>query len=215
MSVDSSGTEPVQRTPRWSLIRSLTLADWVTLVNATCGVLSVFSALEYTSGEGPQAAWLALGLIPVAGIADFFDGRIARRIRRQSILGADLDSLADLLSFGLAPAAIAFALGLNGGWDKVLLVYFVCCGLSRLARFNVTAAELADTTGKVKYFEGTPIPSSVGLVAIIAALYGNDRMGANVPFGVLSLGWELHPLSLLFAVSGTAMISKRLRVPKF
>lgn len=215
MSVNASGPAPAQRTARFSLIRSLTLADWVTLVNATCGVLSVFSALEYASGAGDQAAWLALGLIPVAGIADFLDGRIARRIRRQSVLGADLDSLADLLSFGLAPAAIAFALGLNGGWDKVLLVYFVCCGLSRLARFNVTAAELADTTGKVKYFEGTPIPSSVGLVAIVAALYANDRMGSNVPLGVLCLGWDLHPLTLLFGISGTAMISKRLRVPKF
>jgi CDP-diacylglycerol--serine O-phosphatidyltransferase len=104
------------------LIRSLTLADFVTLGNATCGVLAIFSALEFVDSGNPSTAWLALGLVPAAGVADFLDGRIARRSRRQSVLGADLDSLADLLSFGMAPAAIAFALGLNGGWDKAILV---------------------------------------------------------------------------------------------
>jgi CDP-diacylglycerol---serine O-phosphatidyltransferase len=211
----SPDPQAAPRARRWSLIRSLTLADFVTLGNATCGVLAIFAALEFVDSGNPSTAWLALALVPAAGVADFLDGRIARRSRRQSVLGADLDSLADLLSFGMAPAAIAFALGLKGGWDKAILVYFVCCGLSRLARFNVTAAELSDATGKVRYFEGTPIPSTVLLVLVLALLQASGLVGSNLPFGVVNLGWELHPISFLFAASGSAMISKRLRVPKF
>jgi CDP-diacylglycerol---serine O-phosphatidyltransferase len=211
----SPDPQAAQRALRWSLVRSLTLADFVTLTNATCGVLAIFSALEFATSGDASTAWLALGLVPAAGVADFLDGRIARTSRRQSVLGADLDSLADLLSFGMAPAAIAFAFGLNGGWDKAVLVYFVCCGLSRLARFNVTAAELSDASGKVRYFEGTPIPSTVLLVLVLAVLQASGHVGANLPFGMVTLGWQFHPFSLLFAVSGSAMISKRLRVPKF
>ena len=73
------------------------------------------------------------------------DGYVARLNRaRQSVLGADLDSLADVISFGVAPAVLGFTLGLRGGWDMLVLTYFVVCGVSRLARFNVTAAALAD-----------------------------------------------------------------------
>ena len=69
------------------------------------------------------------------------DGYVARLNRtRQSVLGADLDSLADVISFGVAPAVLGFTLGLRGGWDMLVLTYFVVCGVSRLARFNVTAA---------------------------------------------------------------------------
>ena len=62
--------------------------------------------------------------------------------KRQSVLGADLDSLADVISFGVAPAVLGFTLGLRGGWDMVILTYFVVCGVSRLARFNVTSSAL-------------------------------------------------------------------------
>jgi CDP-diacylglycerol--serine O-phosphatidyltransferase len=57
---------------------------------------------------------------------------------------------------------------MNGLWDVVILVYFVCCGVSRLARFNVTVEELSAGAGKVTYFEGTPIPSSLVLAGIVA-----------------------------------------------
>ena len=84
-------------------------------------------------------------------MCDVLDGYVARlNKKRQSVLGADLDSLADVISFGVAPAVLGFTLGLRGGWDMAILTYFVVCGVSRLARFNVTSAELADeTTGKV------------------------------------------------------------------
>jgi hypothetical protein len=67
------------------------------------------------------------------------------------VLGADLDSLADIISFGVAPAVLGYTLGLRGGWDMLCLTYFVVCGVSRLARFNVTAEALAIKRPKVSF----------------------------------------------------------------
>jgi CDP-diacylglycerol--serine O-phosphatidyltransferase len=131
------------------------------------------------------------------------------------MLGQELDSLADLVSFGVAPAVLAFGLGMRGGWDAVGLVYFVACGISRLARYNATASSLSDETGKVAYFEGTPIPTSLAIVALLGALAAYDRIGLALPGGQFELGpFVLHPLVLIYVVSGSAMISKTLRIPK-
>jgi CDP-diacylglycerol--serine O-phosphatidyltransferase len=151
-------------------------------------------------------------------VLDFADGRIARWRFKSSPLGADLDSLADVISFGMAPAALAFAVGMRGTLDVIVLLYFVACGISRLARFNVTAAQLSDGTGKVKYFEGTPIPTSLALVAVLAVATWQGRIGVGEQLlgGVWELGpVSLHPLVLLYLLSGSAMISKTLRIPKF
>jgi CDP-diacylglycerol--serine O-phosphatidyltransferase len=99
--------------------------------------------------------------------------------------------------------------------DVVILLYFVACGISRLARFNVTADALTDENGKVKYFEGTPIPSSVLIVGLLAVLHFQGRLGPNLWLGSWAVGSVvLHPLALVYAVSGSAMIST-VRVPKF
>ena len=129
-------------------------------------------------------------MLPVVALVfDAMDGYVARRDkRRQSLLGADLDSLADIVSFGVAPAVLGYTLGLRGFWDVLVLTYFVCSGISRLARFNVTAASLTNAaTGKVRYFEGTPIPTSVVLVLLLAVVYRLGLTGANFPGGQ----WEL------------------------
>jgi CDP-diacylglycerol--serine O-phosphatidyltransferase len=104
---------------------------------------------------------------------------------------------------------------MRGGWDRAVLIYFVACGVSRLARFNVTAEALAEGGDKVKYFEGTPIPTSVLLTAVLAVAAWQDRLGTALWGGVLQVGpWQLHPLVLLFVLSGSLMISKTLRIPK-
>jgi hypothetical protein len=123
-----------------------------------------------------------------------------------------------VISFGVAPATLAYAAGLRGGWDWIILIYFVCCGVSRLARFNVTAEKLAgdSASGKVKYFEGTPIPTSVVLTGVLAleAWRGCVERG-ELDGGVFTLGpWDLHLLTLLFALSGSLMISKTLADPQ-
>ena len=145
------------------MLRSYTPADALTIGNASCGTISIFLCLDYIAAGNRRLLWIAFILLPLALVCDVLDGYVARlNPRRQSVLGADLDSLADVISFGVAPAVLGFTLGLQGGWDMLCLTYFVVCGVSRLARFNVTASALADsTTGKVKYFEGTPIPTSI------------------------------------------------------
>ena len=201
--------------PHFSLLRTFTPADFVTMLNAVSGICSVFATFEYGRTTQLAYAWAAIALVGLAAVADFLDGRIARRSRRASALGGDLDSLADLVSFGVAPAILAFAIGMNGGWDWLVLAYFVCCGLSRLARYNVTASALAGENGKVLYFEGTPIPTSVVLVGIVAVLVAQGRVHEQLPLGELRLGpGAFHPFVLLYLVSGTLMVSARLRLPK-
>jgi CDP-diacylglycerol---serine O-phosphatidyltransferase len=199
---------PAPKPKRFSLIRSFVLADFLTLGNAFCGTGSVLALMQYLVASDDRWLITAMALLPVALAFDFADGRVARWRHRVSSLGADLDSLADIISFGLAPAALGFAVGLRGGLDVAILLYFVACGISRLARFNVTADALSDENGKVKYFEGTPIPSSVLLVGLIAVLHWQDRLGAVMWLGQWEFGsLVLHPLALLFAFSGSAMIS--------
>jgi CDP-diacylglycerol--serine O-phosphatidyltransferase len=208
---------PVTGKPRkhFSMIREMHLADLFTLANAACGVAGVFSAMVYVGSQSRAPFLAAATLAPAAFIFDVLDGRIARWRHTHSALGRELDSLADVISFGIAPAALGFAAGLQGAWDWVALIYFVCCGVSRLARYNVTAEELSGDADKVAYFEGTPIPTSVLLTAIFSVAAWQDRLGEDLYWGVWSLGpGDLHPLALLFVLSGTLMISKTLRIPK-
>ena len=200
----------------FSMLREFHLADFFTLGNAACGVGAIFLAMAFMANQTVGHSLAAAALLPAAFVFDVFDGRIARWRQTQSALGRELDSLADIISFGVAPAALAFAAGMQGGWDAVVLIYFVRCGVSRLARYNVTAEALSEGANKVKYFEGTPIPTSVVLVGVLAWAAWQGHLGANLWGGSWTvLGCTLHPLVLLFALSGTLMISKTLRIPKF
>jgi CDP-diacylglycerol--serine O-phosphatidyltransferase len=200
----------------FSMLRGFHLADFFTLGNAGCGIGAVLLAMLFMASGDAAHFFAAAALAPAAFVFDVLDGRIARARHQHSPLGRELDSLSDVISFGVAPAALGFAAGMQGGWDAAALVYFVCCGVSRLARYNVTAEELSGASGKVKYFEGTPIPTSVVLTAVLAFAQWQGRTGDSLWGGSLELGpWTLHPLSLLFVVSGSLMISKTLRIPKF
>ncbi|GAC1407577.1 MAG: CDP-alcohol phosphatidyltransferase family protein [Burkholderiaceae bacterium] len=200
----------------FSMLRGFHLADFLTLGNAACGVVGVFLAMRFMVSQTLIDFMLAAAMAPAAFIFDVFDGKVARWRQQHSALGRELDSLADVISFGVAPAALAFAGGLQGGWDCTSLVYFVCCGVSRLARFNVTAESLSDEGGKVRYFEGTPIPTSVALTALLAWAGWHSHLGALLYGGVWRIGpMALHPLTLLFLLSGTLMISKTVHIPKF
>jgi CDP-diacylglycerol---serine O-phosphatidyltransferase len=205
-------------TPRHlSMLRSYTPADALTIGNAACGTIAIFLCLDFLATGRGRFLWTAFLLLPLALVLDFLDGYVARLNRKkQSRLGADLDSLSDVISFGVAPAVLGFTLGMRGGWDMLILTYFVVCGVSRLARFNVTAESLSDAkTGKVKYFEGTPIPTSVVIVLLLAVAVYLGRIGDALWFGSTRIGpAELHPLALIYAASGSAMISATLRVPK-
>jgi CDP-diacylglycerol--serine O-phosphatidyltransferase len=199
------------------MLRSYTTADAFTIGNAACGTIAIFLCLDYLDTGRDRLLWIAFVLLPLALVLDLLDGYVARLDRaHRSTLGADLDSLADVISFGVAPAVLGFTLGLRGGWDMLCLTYFVVCGVSRLARFNVTADALTSRdTGKVKYFEGTPIPTSIAIVALLAAAFALDRVGDALWFGAVRVGPAgFHPLSLVYVASGSAMISATLRIPK-
>ena len=198
----------------FSMIREFHLADWFTLGNAVCGTGAMFSAMTYLGTDDVKHVYYAGGLVLAALIFDILDGRIARWRQKSSELGRELDSLADVISFGVAPAVIAYGCGMQGFYDRIVLAYFVACGVSRLARYNVTADALSQGTGKVKYFEGTPIPTSILLVGLLALAAWLGAVRENLWFGEVELaGYKLHPLVLLFALSGSLMIS-RFRIPK-
>lgn len=193
----------------FSMLRSFHVADLFTIANGCCGIVAIFHAMRFLLTLDPRSIYLATLLVPLAIAFDVLDGRIARWRHRASPMGRELDSLADLISFGVAPAAIAYAVGLRTTADQIVLVYFVLCGLSRLARYNVTADALADRQGKVRYFEGTPIPTSIVPLGLLLLAYHRERL---FPFEIF--GIEFHLTVLLFAVSGSLMISKTLKVPK-
>ena len=198
----------------FSMIREFHLADWFTLANAVCGTGALFSIMSYLELRQVQHVYFACGLVLAALIFDVLDGRIARWRQKTSAMGRELDSLADIISFGVAPAIIAYGCGMQGLYDRIVLAYFVACGVSRLARYNITAEALSEGADKVKYFEGTPIPTSIVLVLLLAVAAWMGAVRENLWFGeVHLLGFTLHPLVLLFALSGSLMIS-RIRVPK-
>ena len=198
----------------FSMIREFHLADWFTLANAFCGVGALFAVMTFLQTGDVRHIYFACWLIPAALVFDVLDGRVARWRQQSSELGRELDSLADVISFGVAPAAIAYGCGMQGLYDRVVLGFFVACGVSRLARYNVTAESLSDDAGKVKYFEGTPIPTSLVLVWLLAFAAWQEAIGEQLWFGLMKIGgFTLHPLVLVFAVSGSLMIS-RIRIPK-
>jgi CDP-diacylglycerol---serine O-phosphatidyltransferase len=196
------------------MIREFRLADWFTLANAMCGTGAMFSTLTYLESKDVRHVYFACWLVFAALIFDILDGRIARWRQKASMMGRELDSLADVISFGVAPAVIGYGCGMQGLYDRIVLIYFVTCGVSRLARYNITADALSDDGGKVKNFEGTPIPTSLVLVMLLfwAAMHGTLR--ESLWLGHIKLaGFTLHPLVLMFAVSGSFMIS-RVKIPK-
>jgi len=198
----------------FSMIREFQLADWFTLANAVCGAGAIFSIMSYLELHEVKHVFFACSLVLAALVFDFFDGRIARWRKKTSVMCRELDSLADVISFGVAPAIIGYGCGLVGLYDRIILVFFIACGVSRLARYNITAETLSEGTDKVKHFEGTPIPTSIFLVLLLAVSAWFGAVNQQLWFGEVTLfGFNLHPFVFLFALSGSLMIS-RLRIPK-
>lgn len=196
------------------MIRDFHFADWFTLANAVCGVGAVLTSMTFLETGDVSRIYVASAAILGALVFDVLDGRVARWRQTSSAMGRELDSLADVISFGVAPAVLAYACGMRGSVDRVVLAYFVACGVSRLARYNVTADELSGGSGKVTYFEGTPIPTSIVLVGVLALAAYFGAIGERLWLGEIEIGgFRLHWLALLYAASGSLMIS-RIRIPK-
>ena len=202
-------------TRHFSMIRDFHLADLFTLLNGACGTAAIFFSMSHIAERSDAKTYAAGAFVVFALVFDVLDGRIARWRHTASAMGRELDSLADVISFGVAPACVAYSLGFRGLWDAVCLLYFVVCGISRLARYNITAESMSQEAGKVTYFEGTPIPSSVLLVFVLMGLTWAGRVGDAIPGGAVDiLSYDLRPLVLLFVLSGSMMISKTVHIPK-
>lgn len=173
-------------------MRNFRLADCVTIMNGVCGSLSIFNSGKYMLTGNRNYLWIALWTPLFGMMFDLFDGKIARWRNESSMLGQELDSLADSISFGVAPAFLGFTIGLRSTLDIFILTTFICCGIARLARYNATVALIPkDKTGKSQYFEGLPIPTSLVLVGCMAACVKLNLIDGP-PFSSSSLSSNLH-----------------------
>lgn len=157
----------------------------LTLSSVFCGISSIY--LSSTSESASQLQ-IASWLIVAAMLCDLFDGRVARMTNAQSAFGVQLDSLADSLSFGAAPALLLFNWGMRPlGMTGVFIGFIFAAGaLMRLARFNVKAAE---DGGKSKYFEGLPTPLAAGAVVsmVLAHLSLTGHATTNATWNVAAM----------------------------
>lgn len=137
------------------------LPNLFTTGNLFCGFWAIISVFQ-------ERFFYAAVAILLACVFDVLDGKVARLSGATSKFGVQYDSLADLVSFGIAPALLAFSWALRpyGRFGWVAAFLFVACGALRLARFNVQS-----TTGEIKYFKGLPIPSAAIMIALTILLY--------------------------------------------
>src|SRR6187551_1870816 len=189
------------------------LPNLMTAGNLFCGFTATLKILEgallqsanadLAADRFHEAIWFILG----AFVFDFLDGRLARLGGRDTAFGREFDSLADVVSFGVAPALLVYRIVLQEfprtGW--VIAFVYLACGALRLARFNVVAAKHA---GAEKEFKGFPIPAAAGLIASLTLfmlwLAESERHLGNWKF-------VLPPLMLFLSF----MMFSRFRYPSF
>ena len=170
------------------------LPNTLTIIGVCIGLSSIKFALDQNYG-------LSIIALLIAGILDTLDGRIARLIKGTSKVGKELDSLTDVVSFGVAPAFIMYFWTLNElgklGW-LIVLVYVVCCAL-RLARFNIMTYD-DELLWKQNFFEGVPSPGAAGLVMLPLILYKLEIYNFDQ--------YRLSIVSTIFIITSILMISK-------
>lgn len=153
-----------------NILKTLKLADYFTIGNFISGFLSIYFSFIIM----PKIAAIFLIL---AFIFDSLDGRIARLKKQENDFGKELDSLSDLVSFGVAPAVLGFAIGLNSNWQIAILALFATCGMLRLARFNVL---------KVKHFIGVPITVN-GILFPLLIFLGVSNIIFIISYAIMAL----------------------------
>ena len=170
------------------------LPNTLTIIGVCIGLSSIKFALDQNYG-------LSIIALLISGILDTLDGRIARLIKGTSKVGKELDSLTDVVSFGVAPAFIMYFWTLNElgklGW-LIVLVYVVCCAL-RLARFNIMTYN-DELLWKQNFFEGVPSPGGAGLVMLPLILYKLEIYNFDQ--------YRLLVVSTIFIITSILMISK-------
>lgn len=168
------------------------LPNLFTVSSIFCGFYAIVLC---SSLRGPNALHQATQAIFFAIFFDMADGRVARMTRTQSEFGVQLDSLADVISFGVAPAVIVYhwALKALGLWGVLVAFVYIAAGAIRLARFNVLAARTSNQAGN--YFTGLPIPLAAGMLAALVMVH--QRTAATVGTRATHILWLILVLSYL------------------
>src|SRR5215831_5220623 len=178
---DPKGPSPSATDSPEAKLKIYFLPNLLTAGNLFCGFVALTNIVEADLSNGYGQITLALGFILLACIFDLFDGRVARMGGVESPFGREFDSLADLISFGAAPAFLVHRVvlkdfGVHADWGWFIASIYLICGAFRLARFNCLAAS---GVGVGKEFLGFPIPSAAGLVSsltlLIIRLNENDK----------------------------------------
>lgn len=189
------------------------LPNLMTAGNLFCGflaILMIFKGMR-DPGSGADDYKMAIALILGACLFDLLDGRVARLRGQESLFGREFDSLADIVSFGVAPALLVMDIVLHDFNDRLgwvtAFVYLLCGGM-RLARFNCISAEESQSGSASKDFRGFPIPAAAGVIASITVFLlefnnGTKEIG-NWKYGLLILMWLL-----------SALMMSELRYPSF
>jgi CDP-diacylglycerol--serine O-phosphatidyltransferase len=199
----------------FSMFRSFSLADLITFGNLACGLAAISEAQAAMVSPSARHLILAIAFLPGALLCDIVDGMVARWRNTHSTFGRELDTLSDVISFGVAPVALCYAAGYRGGWDRAVLTFFLICGVARLARFNVTSEALSFGGSKVRYTEGVPIPTTVFLMVGLGVLAWLGKLEAWVNLGAAPIGpWMLHPTVLILGLLGPLMVSTTIRIHK-
>ncbi len=202
---------PVRRRPRKGLYL---LPSMFTAGNMAAGYYAIGQAIQGTASD-PWHFDLAAKAIGIAIVLDFFDGGIARLTNTASDFGRELDSLADVITFGIAPAVLAWMWGFrmlpmegNLEWrtqviriGAVMTFAFLLAGASRLARFNIQVNPQPSNPGRPgrKYFVGMPIPAGAGTIAAVVHLV----QGAPLQIWWLSCGWGVFLAIISFLMVST------------
>lgn len=164
------------------ILKMLRLPDYFSLMNVVSGMMSIYSSIN-------QNYFFSAVFLLFAVLFDFLDGKVARLTKKSSKLGFDIDSLADVISFGVAPAVMIISI-FNHWLILSSGIFLVLCGLLRLARFNVTEIKGG--------YEGMPITFN----------------GIIFPFVYFMILYKLIPLNL-YLISGIAIVSGFLMISSF
>jgi CDP-diacylglycerol--serine O-phosphatidyltransferase len=208
---DQRGGAPVRRRPRKGLYL---LPSMFTAGNMALGFYAIAQAIQGTASD-PWHFDPAAKAIGIAIVFDFFDGGVARLTNTASDFGRELDSLADVITFGVAPAVLAWMWGFrmlpmdgNLEWrthvikiGAVITFAFMLSGASRLARFNIAVNPQPSNPGRPgrKYFVGMPIPAGAGAIAAMVHLV----QGNPLQVWWLSIGWAVYLSVVAFLMVST------------
>lgn len=198
------------RTRRRERLKELSITKLIPNMLTTLALCAGLIAMQFALQQNWRAA---VGAVAIAALLDSLDGGVARFLNAGTSFGAELDSLSDLVSFGVAPALVVFIWCMNDGGSigsALVILYSVCCAL-RLARFNTHLEDSDLPAWASRFFTGVPSPAAAGMVLLPMML--SFELGGGVLSSVWLNGAVLLGVSLLMVGRLPAFSLKRVRIP--